>query len=145
VRIEYVGHAPLEGSDDRLLEATLRTGVPAPVPSAVMVASAKPFVPELASPVGRIRGQVPLPEGRPYTLGSTTADVASLNATSEMSASRRASVNERMQFNPREVSYDSTIDDSVSQPASRMSRPVSAYAPASIGALPDPMAGRGLY
>ena len=144
VRVEYVGRAPLEGSDDRLLEATLRTGAPAPAPSAVMVASAKPFVPELASPVGRIRGQVPLPEGRPYSLGNTTADVASLNATSDMSASRRASINERMLFNPREVSYDSSVDDNVSQP-SRMSRPVSAYAPANLGGSPDPMAGRGLY
>jgi rare lipoprotein A len=109
-----------------------------------MIASARPFVPEVASPVGRIRGQVPLPEGRPYSLGSTTADVASLNATSEMSASRRASVDERMLFNPREVTYDSPVDDTVSQP-SRMSRPVSAYAPASLGGSPDPMAGRGLY
>ena len=146
VRVEYVGHAPLEGSDDRLLEATLRTGIPAPAPSAVMVASARPFVPEAASPVGRIRGQVPIPEGRPYSLGNTSVDVASLNATSEMSASRRASVDERMLFNPREVSYDAPIDDPVtSEPASPMSRPVSAYAPVNLGASPDPMAGRGLY
>jgi rare lipoprotein A len=33
VRVEYVGRAPLEGSDDRQLVATLRTGVPAPSPS----------------------------------------------------------------------------------------------------------------
>jgi len=145
VRVEYVGSAPLEGSDDRLLEATLRTGVPAPAPSTVMVASARPFVPEIASPVGRIRGQVPVPEGRPYTLGSASADVASLNATSEMSSSRRASVDQRMLFNPREVSYDAPIDDPVSQPASPMSRPISAYAPTNLGASPDPMAGRGLY
>ncbi len=145
VRVEYVGHAPLEGSDDRLLEATLRTGVPAPAPSTVMVASARPFVPEAPSPVGRVRGQVPVPEGRPYTLGNTTADVASLNATSEMSASRRAHVDERMLFNPREVSYDSPIDDSSRSAVSPMSRPISAYAPASLGASPDPMAGRGLY
>ena len=145
VRVEYVGHAPLEGSDDRLLEATLRTGVPAPAPSAVMVASARPFVPEAASPVGRIRGQVPIPEGRPYTLGTSTADVASLSGTSDVSASRRASVDERMLFNPREVSYDDTIDDPTTQRPSPMSRPISAYEPASLGASPDPMAGRGLY
>jgi len=126
VRIEYVGRAPLEGSDDRLLEATLRTGTPAPVPSAVMVASARPFVPELASPVGRIRGNVPMPEGRPYTLGTTSADVASLNATSEMSASRRATFDERSLNNSRAVSYDTTIDD---YEISRASRPISAYAP----------------
>ena len=46
VRVEYVGRAPLEGSDDRQLMATLRTGVPAPTPSMVRVASARPFVPE---------------------------------------------------------------------------------------------------
>src|SRR6266516_6267297 len=49
VRVEYVGRAPLEGSDDRQLLATLRTGIPAPSPSAVRVASARPFVPELPS------------------------------------------------------------------------------------------------
>src|SRR5215471_16826424 len=44
VRVEYVGRAPIEGSDDRMLLATLREGGPAPAPSKVMVASAKPFV-----------------------------------------------------------------------------------------------------
>src|SRR5438094_7601859 len=48
VRVEYVGRAPLEGSDDRQLVATLRTGTPAPPPSLVRVASAKPFVPEVS-------------------------------------------------------------------------------------------------
>src|SRR6201998_1161227 len=33
VRVEYVGQAPLEGSDDRQLMATLRTGTPAPAPA----------------------------------------------------------------------------------------------------------------
>jgi rare lipoprotein A len=45
VRVEYLGRAPIEGSDDRMLMATLREGVPAPAPSHVMVASAKPFLP----------------------------------------------------------------------------------------------------
>jgi rare lipoprotein A len=43
VRIEYVGRAPLSGSDDRMLLATLRTGSPAPVPSLARVAAAAPF------------------------------------------------------------------------------------------------------
>src|SRR6201982_2529573 len=47
VRVEYVGRAPLEGSDDRQLMATLRTGTPAPAPSLVRGASARPFVPEV--------------------------------------------------------------------------------------------------
>jgi rare lipoprotein A len=105
VRVEYVGRAPLEGSDDRQLMATLRTGVPAPTPSMVRVASARPFVPELTSSGrGAIRGEVPTPEGRPYNLGSTSADVASINATSEMSASSRS--RGRALQNARAVSYD---------------------------------------
>src|SRR5271157_3724752 len=56
VRVEYVGRAPLEGSDDRQLEATLRTGVPAPAPSLVRVASARPFVPEAPTYGRPIRG-----------------------------------------------------------------------------------------
>src|SRR6195952_234841 len=83
VRVEYVAPAPLEGSDDRQLIATLRTGQPAPSPSSVRIASARPFVPEVTPP--RIRGDVPMPEGRPYTLGNTSADMASINATFEMS------------------------------------------------------------
>lgn len=46
VRVEYVGPASLEGSDDRRLIATLREGAPAPAPSAVMLASTKPFLPQ---------------------------------------------------------------------------------------------------
>src|ERR1700726_2874640 len=57
VRVEYVARAPLEGSDDRQLMATLRTGAPAPSPSLVRVASARPFVPELPSSAARIHGE----------------------------------------------------------------------------------------
>src|SRR5882757_709840 len=106
VRVEYVGRAPLEGSDDRQLVATLRTGTPAPSPSMVRVASARSFVPEVSSSAGRIRGEVPMPEGRPYSLGNTSADYASVNATSEMSASSRRSRGHALN-NPREVSYES--------------------------------------
>jgi rare lipoprotein A (peptidoglycan hydrolase) len=44
VRVEFVGPAPIEGSDDQMLLATLRAGAPAPAPSNVMVASANPFL-----------------------------------------------------------------------------------------------------
>src|SRR6202522_3874901 len=91
VRVEYVGRAPLEGSDERQLMATLRSGVPAPSPSLVRVASARPFVPETPSSGRAVRGEVPMPEGRPYSLGNTSADQASISATSEMSASARPS------------------------------------------------------
>ena len=45
-----------------------------------------------------------MPEGRPYSLGNTSADMASLNATSEMSASSRN--RGRALQNARAVSYD---------------------------------------
>jgi rare lipoprotein A len=69
VRVEYVGPAALEGSDDRRLLATLREGSPAPAPSAVMVAAARPFVPDL-TPINPQRRAVALPTaGEPPALG----------------------------------------------------------------------------
>lgn len=44
VRVEYVGRAPIEGSDDRILAATLRQDEPAPPPGTVRLA-ATPIVP----------------------------------------------------------------------------------------------------
>jgi rare lipoprotein A len=140
VRVEYVGRAPLEGSDDRQLMATLRTGEPAPSPSAVRVASARPFVPEFASSGHAIRGDVPMPEGRPYTLGHTSMDVASINATSEMSASSRARPHPQPSDHPRAVSYD-TNGDYVARNVS----PVTAYAPVDRRGPSELLSGRGLY
>jgi rare lipoprotein A len=138
VRVEYVGRAPLEGSDDRLLEATLRTGVPAPAPSMVRIASARPFVPTGASYGRPIRGAIPLPEDRPYNLGNTSADDASINATSEMSASSRARSRGRELQSQREVSYEA--DARYSAPSS-----VSAYAPIEPHGPAELLAARGLY
>ena len=76
VKVEYVGRAPLEGSDDRQLVATLRTGDPAPAPSMVRVASARSFVPDTPPVRHAMRGEVPLPEGRPYALGGEDGDMA---------------------------------------------------------------------
>jgi len=137
VRVEYVGRAPLEGSDDRQLMATLRSGAPAPAPSLVRVASAHPFVPESASFGRPIRGEIPMPAGRPYDLGSTSAD-QSINATSEMSASSRSRLSGRVRDNPRAVSYD---DDGSGTPSS----PASAYAPIDPQGPREILSGRGLY
>jgi rare lipoprotein A len=41
VKVEYVGRAPLEGSDDRLLAATLRQDEPAPAPGTVKLAATR--------------------------------------------------------------------------------------------------------
>ena len=40
VRVEYIGRAPMEGSDDRILAATLRQDEPAPAPGSVGLAAA---------------------------------------------------------------------------------------------------------
>ncbi|WP_454628488.1 septal ring lytic transglycosylase RlpA family protein [Bradyrhizobium cenepequi] len=135
VRVEYVGRAPLEGSDDRQLMATLRSGVPAPSPSTVRIASARPFVPDMSSSAGRIRGEVPMPEGRPYSLGNTSADYASVNATSEMSASSRG--RGRGAENLRQVSYDA--DGSYATGARSAYVPIDPRGPAEV------LSGRGLY
>lgn len=46
VRVEYVGRAPMEGSDDSVLEATLRHDEPAPAPWRIKTASQTHLVPE---------------------------------------------------------------------------------------------------
>jgi len=51
VRVEYVGRAPVEGSDDRILEATLRDHEPAPAPWNVRLASTSIMPPFPAQPL----------------------------------------------------------------------------------------------
>lgn len=48
VRVDYVGPAPLRGSDDAVLASTLRENEPAPLPGRVRLAAARPIAP--ASP-----------------------------------------------------------------------------------------------
>lgn len=133
VRVEYVGRAPLEGSDDRQLMATLRTGQPAPAPSGVRIASARAFIPDMSPSRGVARGDLPLPAGRPYTLGHTQEDVAAAGA-SDVSASRN-------------VRRTSRVPDDVgeAEETSRMTRPVAAYAPVARDSSINLMSGRGLY
>jgi rare lipoprotein A len=49
VRVDYVGRAPIEGSDDRILAATLRQDEPAPPPGTIKLA-ATPLVPAAWTP-----------------------------------------------------------------------------------------------
>ena len=68
MRVEYVGPAPIEGTDDRMLMATLRQGTPAPAPPSVMIASNR-FLPNFGRPPSMMRSGVPTPQDRPYDLG----------------------------------------------------------------------------
>jgi peptidoglycan lytic transglycosylase len=68
VRVEYVGRAGLAGSDDNALLATLRHGTPAPAPSSIRLASARPsFLSSSRDPEA-----TPLPPERPFFLGDAT-------------------------------------------------------------------------
>jgi rare lipoprotein A len=130
VRVEYVGRAALEGSDDMRLAATLRQGEPAPPP--VLVASAgKPMIalPEqprvaYASASQSFAGQsfggsVPVPSGRPYNLGE-----AQTPGFSEVTAVGR---------NKRQTSEDTPR------------RAVSARSPLRYDSQAGVISGRGLY
>jgi rare lipoprotein A len=54
VRVEYVGQAPIEGSDDRVLEATLRQDEPAPAPGTTKLAALR-IVPATMTAAPRTR------------------------------------------------------------------------------------------
>jgi rare lipoprotein A len=76
VRVEYVGRAPIEGSDDRILAATLRQDEPAPAPSSVRLAAAAPLIPATYARTA---------DANPARFASATADDASpLRATPTM-------------------------------------------------------------
>jgi rare lipoprotein A len=130
VRVEFVGPAPLEGSDDRKLMATLREGQPAPVPSAVMIASARPSLPRGAD--------TPLPPERPFELGQP--------GTGESApASRRGQVTAAPL--PGVAYADVRPSRSDTQVPARLatSGPAFGYAPAGSVGLQAVTSGRGLY
>src|SRR5476651_1830490 len=74
VKVDYVGRAPLAGSDDLKLAGTLREGVPA---SSSMAAANKPFAPAFfdARPMTQVAGKAPTPPERPYRLGEGAREV----------------------------------------------------------------------
>jgi rare lipoprotein A len=153
VRVDYVGKASLQGSDDTRLEATLRNGTPAPSPSEVKLAAVRAFAPRSAAE------NVPVPPGRPFELGQngepiqptsrsarhvspgegTLARASTSPATKTAAANsyRTASVGE-----PR-TGFAARFAPANGLPvAPQEAEPLSAYAPASNGAV---MTGRGLY
>jgi rare lipoprotein A len=131
VRVEYVGRAPLQGSDDRLLLATLREGKPAPVPPQLMLASTGPFVPRFGDGED---GEVPLPAGRPYTLGAATSGVAARPPTSNVAT---AGTSERSLVRLPVAGSQRAPDAAPS--------PLAAYAPVRNDDVLGLMSGRGLY
>jgi rare lipoprotein A len=131
VRVEYVGPAALEGSDDRTLLATLREGAPAPVPS-IMLASNRPFVPAVASRSPIMGRTAPIPEERPFDLGAGPGQQAAMAS-------------------PRVAARHPTTDERIAGAEPRLQwmpgppPAVSAYAPAGYDGSSAVATGRGLY
>jgi peptidoglycan lytic transglycosylase len=91
VKVEYVGRAPLQGSDDRKLIATLRDGSPA---APVQLSANKLFAPAYLE--GRSVAKfsvtgIPSPPGRPYRLGEDARESESdaSTATTDLAAAAR--------------------------------------------------------
>jgi len=122
VRVEYVALAPLEGSDDRTLEATLRQGLPAPPPSGVMLAS--------ATSRGTPRQTVPIPGERPFDFGEETPSEVSGKASSGEASPQHTSAMMFVRPAVREIPDGSTA---------------SAYAPVGDARAVGITNGRGLY
>ena len=126
VRVEYVGRAPIEGSDDTMLIATLRDGSPAPAPSKVMIAAAKPFISNLDDDKGR--------PARTFTLTSASTRVAG-SAAESVSANGAKT---------KSLVQSASAVDPPAEPALQPDPPGAAFAPTRNETL-DLMSGRGLY
>jgi len=130
VKVEYVGRAPLEGSDDRKLAATLREpGSDSPV----LVASSKPFAPTYFDnrPLPQMPARVPAPPDRPYRLGEGAREVPAVRAqTVELAAATRPHAG------------PAYAEATAAEPEAS---PVSAYAPVGYDGRAGLLSGRGLY
>ena len=152
VKVEYVGRAPLAGSDDRKLMATLRDGN-SPVNDKVLVASNKPFAPAYFD--SRPMTEVPRPPERPFRVDGAH-EVASLEPDAEeapvaepLARPRMADAMGRAPM-PAPLAAPSRASAGVSSLSARAPggpavSPVSAYAPTRYDAPAGFMSGRGLY
>jgi rare lipoprotein A len=131
VRVEYIGRAPIDGSDDRMLMATLRDGSPAPAPSRVMIAAARPFISNLDNP--------PLPAERPFTLGRGSIGASRTAAASDVTSASRQPPK------PSARASTASTGDSRAETAFPASAPAGFAPVRSEGAALGLMSGRGLY
>ena len=140
VRVEYVGRAALEGSDDRQLVATLREGEPAPAPSAVRVAAAKPFLPEQKAAVAEAYERSPnLPEiSAQASLRGSERKTPPFGGAATNPAVRV----EALALPPANAGYGTPSGADADKP---MLSPVSAFAPTRYDAPAAFLSGRGLY
>jgi len=149
VRVEYVGRAPLEGSDDRKLMATLREGVPAAAPP-VQVADRGNYSPTFFDnqPLTQSSSlSVPQPPDRPFRLGEGPREVpgeVELPAERPPEPKVAASTTSRPARTVEFAAARPAMPARVAQPEPAVS-PVSAYAPQRYDSSAGFMSGRGLY
>lgn len=128
VRVEYVGRAPLEGSDDTQLASSLRTNGSAP--SNVMLASAGPM-PSLRSAASI--ADVPLPPSRPFDLGDEPEQVAeapaAVIAPVRVASKPRPVVAAAPMFAAAPVQKQRPVRVASTQPPVRAAAPAQAMAP----------------
>jgi peptidoglycan lytic transglycosylase len=131
VKVEYVGRAPLQGSDDRKLIATLREGGSAPV----QLSANKLFAPANFSGRSDAKftvGEIPSPPDRPYRLGEDARESESDASTStELAAAAR----------PRAATAVMPDGSAVHSNTSA----VSAFVPSRYDGRTGYTSGRGLY
>lgn len=154
VQVDYVGRAPIAGSDDRKLMATLREGNQ---PSRdkkreVQVAAAGDFAPAYfdktpMSKVATIRN-APSPPDRPYAADEETETAESAPVQVAQQVSRVAKASPAPSFDQR---FPGGVQRAALDPppstgqSGGLTSPVSAYAPARYDASAGFMSGRGLY
>jgi rare lipoprotein A len=126
VRVEYVGPAPIQGSDDTMLMATLREGSSAPAPSKVMIAAAKPFIANLDDAKNA-------PSAPPFALSGASSRVIS-------SASEAGS-----RSNAKSLVRSASAAETPVEQAAPPEAPATAFAPRNEPGTLDLMRGRGLY
>jgi len=128
VKVDYVGRAPLAGSDDRKLEATLREPGMAPV----QVASAKGFAPTHFDnrPLTQLSADVPAPPERPYRLGEGARSVPAVRSVELAAAAPQPAA---------------AVEQDEAPPAEPLVSPVSAYLPVGYANGAGFLSGRGLY
>jgi rare lipoprotein A len=128
VKVEYVGRAPLKGSDDQKLAETLRDNTPI---AGMKVASAEPFSGTFFDPHPMTRlpaHRAPTPPDRPYAAGGTDRTLPA-NKQVAQAAPRRAP----------------TVELAAATRPEPQASPVSAYAPVRYDGHAGFMSGRGLY
>ncbi len=130
VKVEYVGRAPLAGSDDRKLVATLRDGnEPA---AKVQVASSKDFAPYFDSrPMSELKKVTPAP-----TKSAAVQRVAAAEPEDDASPASPPDL-------PAAIRQPAV--DTVARASAPAVSPVSAYAPVRYDNQAGLLSGRGLY